>query len=771
MAMSGPRRCVLCEWTVEMVDRKLQENPYINWKSLAEYEASEDTGGGQQARPKPRAFIPPPAAPPTVPMPPPWRRPPADPSQPATSGELSSEPSDQVGARFSALRTSTPGVSFLQRGGEPGWDQQDLENGYNADMLSRRQALARTKEMAERMHKRATNGGKDTMPDIALPDTLAAHFNLGTREVPAGPIDTDGSPYGHEAIKAKLVPETKPKGFLSFLGRFLEMEGRAAQAAPVVRHPAASFPETDAIGAATSAAAVDAAMRGITGAQALLQVDEAVSAAVRRVREARRRARAAARRAGMPPSHLESLDDEAASAADAHAPSLLQRGGGGSGDGGADPSAFRIGDHLAALDTPALDRADDEAHRAAADFARRYPSVVGGEPVRPAGPSAAQLQEQQRFRSVLGLGPAADGRGADPLAAPGPGEEQGGDDGRGDFLAALGGIASGVDPDAAPPSELLAAAPPGTAQPAAAPMQSWMSQPAASPAFPPAASLEAAGLVTPQAQRPAFPAETPAHLPPAPAAQPYPAGPASQRFRAGFPGGFASALAGKAVAAAAPAAGLPPAADMGPAAPAGGTGIAAAVAAVRQALDQAPPGDGAAPGSEAGDFDSGYSNVNSLPSDPEDAAFRPEVVHGGSPEFGTTGANLRAQAGRSMAASQQAGRWSSGDQKHLLVEDPAALNYAAGAPVPSVPNKVSEREHARMVYRLDKTAEFFKTYHHVMDALEDVCEGQLPREIGAKCTNVYARVQKLTMWMMHGYQPDEICIKMWVCKESYFQKD
>ncbi|KAA0159106.1 hypothetical protein FNF28_05974 [Cafeteria roenbergensis] len=153
-----------------------------------------------------------------------------------------------------------------------------------------------------------------------------------------------------------------------------------------------------------------------------------------------------------------------------------------------------------------------------------------------------------------------------------------------------------------------------------------------------------------------------------------------------------------------------------------------------------------------------------LPADGEDAMFEP-VRGSQQPRFDTGADGIAAASRRSQRANMVAGRAA---QTGTGAADPAALDYVAAAPLPVVEHRLSPRDHFRLQHRLNRVTMFYKVYQHVMDALEDVCQGLLPRLTAKSCGPIYARAQLMTMWMQHGYQADEICTKMAMCMSRYF---
>jgi len=87
---------------------------------------------------------------------------------------------------------------------------------------------------------------------------------------------------------------------------------------------------------------------------------------------------------------------------------------------------------------------------------------------------------------------------------------------------------------------------------------------------------------------------------------------------------------------------------------------------------------------------------------------------------------------------------------------------------PTVEHKMSQREIARLEYRVEQNREFRLMYDHVMDALTDVCEGLVPPSQQRTCRDTYAHAPKLTELLIHGYQPDEICEMLRQCKDGFF---
>jgi hypothetical protein len=169
-------------------------------------------------------------------------------------------------------------------------------------------------------------------------------------------------------------------------------------------------------------------------------------------------------------------------------------------------------------------------------------------------------------------------------------------------------------------------------------------------------------------------------------------------------------------------------------------------------------------GSEAGDTSEGYSNLHTYPSDPGNG------LPPGEPSSVEETPTSSSEATRDESAQSELAQEHSKFHAAIVI-DPATLNYAQLAKVPFVRAKMSPREHFRWAYRLKEMETFYKTYQHVMDALEDVCEGHLPQKTAASCKQLYGRAQQITDWMLHGYQEDEICIMTYMCQQSYFGPD
>jgi hypothetical protein len=173
-------------------------------------------------------------------------------------------------------------------------------------------------------------------------------------------------------------------------------------------------------------------------------------------------------------------------------------------------------------------------------------------------------------------------------------------------------------------------------------------------------------------------------------------------------------------------------------------------------------------GSEAGDENSGYEALSALVHDPADSAYAPVDERGGHPQFGTDPQSLSYRTQRVKESFKQGGAQAPGSSDH---GDPATLDYANNAELPATKFKVAPDEKFSMAFRLDKMTGFFRTYQHVMDAMQDICEGMMPMEVGQYCRPLYVRASKITMWAIHGYQPDEICVKSYLCKDKFFDAE
>jgi len=103
--------------------------------------------------------------------------------------------------------------------------------------------------------------------------------------------------------------------------------------------------------------------------------------------------------------------------------------------------------------------------------------------------------------------------------------------------------------------------------------------------------------------------------------------------------------------------------------------------------------------------------------------------------------------------------------------DPATLDYSTAAELPNRLYRTGPRESYRALYRMRTHKRFYELYNHVMDALDDVCKGLIPRETAAwGCLPLYANPAKMVDWLLHGYQADEVCVKVIACTESFFKR-
>lgn len=885
MYMFTSRKCALCEYVVEMVDRKLQNNPFVDWKPIASFVG--EAGAGSEADAETPHLPKPPHAdrPASEPAPPPWRRPPPDPAQPATPDELRMSSSQQTGldalpGRDGAGLTA-PMAELLQvAAGEgarmSGAQRVPYAEPFNTDLNDRVASLSLSAKSARMLIPRAMAAEKDANPRTSFRTTLADDFSVGKREVPAAPLDLDSIPNSRKALKRGDVPEASKFKFPLFLQGSASASERNAEA---LQRP--SLLETEAISSATREASVTSHLEGLIRAETLLRVEARVAAALRHAKEQRSAARARASSSGANENGLADLDDAAAKWADespASLASLLQLQ--------SEPAfrSFSLGRHLGDISTPALDASMAATQADAQHFAARFPSVApltggdaafgGSEPSPGAGaafpansPLAAQSNGEvftQRFRSVLdmGFGPPAAGSFPGMPAQQAPAGAYAGtavpqapllQDGQSSWAAGGHQLNPQLMPawQTAPADQAFApqapavlpasAVPPvaalgtsatqgtGTGETSPPALGSTVQQPLDDARFasrPQPAQVDASQLFASQLRDIATRA-LPLHVSPSGVSDPAPD--QALRFRAklrsqastdeseddespetdseqegqgeadvegeeeheegeaeqaqdqgGEVGDTATAegeegtepmdsrAGGSEEQAQGQASALPPPSVVPP------TAQAAAAATPGQKLDLRASQITAAvaapqpqPAYGLGGLDllgAADDATDVLPADPEDAMFRPAV---GSEQlhFDTGAAGIAAASRRSKHASMVAGR---APQAGTGASDPASLDYVAAAPLPVVEHRISPRDHFRLQHRLSRVTAFFKVYQHVMDALEDVCQGLLPRLTAQSCGPIYARAQLMTMWMQHGYQADEICTKMAMCMSRYF---
>ncbi|CAE7413443.1 ATP5F1B, partial [Symbiodinium sp. KB8] len=869
MYMFTSRKCALCEYVVEMVDRKLQNNPFVDWKPIASFVGE---GGAGSETTVPRAPTPPRTdRPDSEPAPPPWRRPPPDPAQPATADELRMSNAQQTGVDALPGRDGTgptsPVANLLQLEaaqdeGMPGTGSVPFTEPFNLDLADRLSAMSSSPKVAQLLLPRAMAADKDANPRTAFRNTLADQYSVGEREVPAAPLDLESIPSSRVPLKSSSIP-----GVARFKFPMLLQEAASASQQGQATLGTPSLLETEAISRATREASVTSHLEGLTRAETLLRVEARVKAALKLAKEQRSAARARAASRGATRQGLADLDEAAAHWADESAAglaSLLQLQ--------SEPSfrSFSLGKHLGDISTPALDESMAATQADAQQFAARFPSVAppsgqdapisAGLPISdPAetysasaswpAPSSGDMFTQ-RFRSVLDMGfaaPAADSvldaRSQQAPAAnlagwvpprtpagqsPGLAEAQvqaqqampewNGGAGTATVLGPPGMTESGVNPSArAVPDQEQAASVPGVVDAATIAGESQdfarRLREIATHALQSSADHAGRSAQAPE-EEPRFrttrssaagASEGGDHAAPgtdaegseeaeggheqADAEGPEEAEGSQEQADAE---GSAEAEGDTEQAGPEEEKETEPAerdeggsdesgngeGDIGdlardrvlPASPREATaGAPSSASKLDQMLDsrasqitaavenrQPEPSYGLGALDLLGEADDA---ADVLPADGEDAMFEP-VRGSQQPRFDTGADGIAAASRRSQHANMVAGRAA---QTGTGAADPAALDYVAAAPLPVVEHRLSPRDHFRLQHRLNRVTMFYKVYQHVMDALEDVCQGLLPRLTAKSCGPIYARAQLMTMWMQHGYQADEICTKMAMC--------
>ncbi|KAA0159074.1 hypothetical protein FNF31_05026 [Cafeteria roenbergensis] len=169
------------------------------------------------------------------------------------------------------------------------------------------------------------------------------------------------------------------------------------------------------------------------------------------------------------------------------------------------------------------------------------------------------------------------------------------------------------------------------------------------------------------------------------------------------------------------------------------------------------------PGEMGGPTNAGWTGLNTYPADADDAQYRP-TEGTDTPDF-TGGRSQTTDRSHKLTRLQK----EAGLKTDPSVTDPAALNYKAAATLPGVKYKTGPRESYRALYRMERHKRFYKLYNHVMDAMDDVCKGLIPRQVAKwGCRTLYSRPARVVDWMLHGYQADEVCVRAFACTETFF---
>ncbi|KAA0158341.1 hypothetical protein FNF28_06250 [Cafeteria roenbergensis] len=698
---------------------------------------------------------------------------------------------------------------------------------YDPDFNARRDALARTPQGVGllRIPVETAAEAADVFAPLRHKRSLATQFQTAEREVPAAPLDLEGTGSGRVVYRSganskdikEIVKQVKAMGgsqpvtwpktslagrALSALG-FVQTGAAAADAADAAAPGAGAKASSDAGAGAASHA--DRSTAGETaGAEFAPDAEARPSWAESFLQmtaesDALHAARIQAAIVGLPPA-------EAALAVDAWTTGSAS----GSKAGRAPLSGFEglIGD-LGTLPTPNFDAAERRAMKDARAFAKAHPDVVAddGNPMAEAAAKTAEFMKNYRFKSDLpaGMDAAKLVAGAPGMAGPasgfapapgmaGPATAKRAADEMNEFRSALVGIATestrGGGPTAATSEQRFRQARSSTDDETSNDGETPTATPsAAAQPTEPAPDASATPSLAPQTLESIAAEEARVRARAADAAEAAVAD--ADAFWASHrqeQGALAATAHDAATSALEEAYGGP-------------SGAANKVPDVAAALRGEPSGshtwglprksprhlpmdgDAAArdhpdvsyhglgvigdlhgePGEMGGPTNAGWTGLNTYPADADDAQYRP-TEGTDTPDF-TGGRSQTTDRSHKLTRLQK----EAGLKTDPSVTDPAALNYKAAATLPGVKYKTGPRESYRALYRMERHKRFYKLYNHVMDAMDDVCKGLIPRQVAKwGCRTLYSRPARVVDWMLHGYQADEVCVRAFACTETFF---
>ncbi|KAA0154277.1 hypothetical protein FNF29_02497 [Cafeteria roenbergensis] len=698
---------------------------------------------------------------------------------------------------------------------------------YDPDFNARRDALARTPQGVGllRIPVETAAEAADVFAPLRHKRSLATQFQTAEREVPAAPLDLEGTGSGRVVYRSganskdikEIVKQVKAMGgsqpvtwpktslagrALSALG-FVQTGAAAADAADAAAPGAGAKASSDAGAGAASHA--DRSTAGETaGAEFAPDAEARPSWAESFLQmtaesDALHAARIQAAIVGLPPA-------EAALAVDAWTTGSAS----GSKAGRAPLSGFEglIGD-LGTLPTPNFDAAERRAMKDARAFAKAHPDVVAddGNPMAEAAAKTAEFMKNYRFKSDLpaGMDAAKLVAGAPGMAGPasgfapapgmaGPATAKRAADEMNEFRSALVGIATeatrGEGPTAATSEQRFRQARSSTDDETSNDGETPTATPsAAAQPTEPAPDASATPSLAPQTLESIAAEEARVRARAADAAEAAVAD--ADAFWASHrqeQGALAATAHDAATSALEEAYGGP-------------SGAANKVPDVAAALRGEPSGshtwglprksprhlpmdgDAAArdhpdvsyhglgvigdlhgePGEMGGPTNAGWTGLNTYPADADDAQYRP-TEGTDTPDF-TGGRSQTTDRSHQLTRLQK----EAGLKTDPSVTDPAALNYKAAATLPGVKYKTGPRESYRALYRMERHKRFYKLYNHVMDAMDDVCKGLIPRQVAKwGCRTLYSRPARVVDWMLHGYQADEVCVRAFACTETFF---